>query len=150
MKDEQFSNIFEAAAKKRPTVPKRPSAAPQSGAASTPSAPAKKPALSNEDVQKMLDHMEKLTQEINEKLQVLYEHSGLSPKNVKLYLEKFGGIDTKEWKKSQQDVKALEEKIWTVLGTQAKATEKAKEQAKAAKARKGKVVGGRQRWIRMD
>jgi hypothetical protein len=154
--EEKYSNIFEAAAKqkKRPAVPKRaaPNPEPPSKEASEPSeplSPIKKP-LSEADVKEMLDHMENIKKEIAGKLDDLYAKTYLSPKKMKEYLELFGGASTAEWEKAKRELTELESRMWKAVGPQIKAVHMEKTQAKKAKARKGKTVGGHKRWIRME
>lgn len=157
MKDD-FSNIFEAAGKMRP---KRPT--PRKAAAETPApagqepppapqSPRSKP-LTEEEVKNMLEHMHKLKDEMSGKIKGLYASSGLAPKVVREYLEKLGGITTQEWKNSRAEIRELKEKVWSVIGPEARTLHEKKEKERTktqAKKRKGKTVGGRRRWIRVE
>lgn len=150
---EEFSNIFEAASKQRPSTPKRPPAAasqPTPSAAKAEDASPPKPPVSLESVEEMLEHMQRLELEITDKLNILYTQSGLSPAKVRKFIEDSGGQKTIEWMKTQRERKNLEDRLWGVLGLHAKARLAQQKEAKAQKTRKAKSIGARQRWIRVE
>jgi hypothetical protein len=157
--EEKYANIFEAAAKQKRPVPKRPAQKSEPPSSSSESTQTSKPsetlsprkkALSNDEVKEMLDHMENIKKEIGDKLDELYAKSYLSPKKMKQYLDLFGGTSTAEGQKAQKELKELEARMWNAVGPQIKAAHMEKTQAKKAKARKGKVVGGHKKWIRVE
>jgi hypothetical protein len=106
--------------------------------------------ISSEDIEirQMIEKMRKMHDDIEVKLDEVYQKSGLNAQKVKDFLENPNNFQTEEWGRVQEKRK----KLLTQIGIDSKQilSQSAQEQAeKAGKDRKTKMLGARRNWIPM-
>jgi hypothetical protein len=107
-------------------------------------------AMKLQDVDNVITRMREIHDDIEKKLDVIYQKSGLTPKYIKDYLNNPNNFNPQEWEKIQQDRQALFSSLTggtrvEEMENKTKTTEK--ELDKEAKDRRGKMIGSRKNWI---
>lgn len=105
-----------------------------------------------ETLQAQLNHARDLRDELNRKLEELYQKAGWDPANIKDYLNNPSNFSQDQWQLIQSQKKQLLNKIWGNIGKegldlQQKMLEAG--QQKTTKSRKSKGGGARRQWIQM-
>lgn len=103
------------------------------------------------DVDQVIVRVREMHDEIEKKLEAIYQKTGLTPKYVRDYLANPNNFNSFEWDRIQKNRQEL---LGSLLGStkveetqeqKAKSAEKATE--KSTKERRGKMVGTRKNWI---
>ncbi len=106
-------------------------------------------ALTPDDIPQMIERMRAMNQEIQQKIELIYEKTGLPRKKIDAYLSDAKNFTPEVWHSLQKNIDTLEQKIWSVLGKELKKKTLDKKQEKFSKERKGKSLGARKNWIPM-
>lgn len=96
------------------------------------------------EVEKMLEKMEVLKNDLQQKLEKVFSKSSFDSDAMEKYLDAISDEEQSDREKKHQ---ALENQIWDALGADAKTVFSEKKQKKAKKVRKGKSSGARRKWI---
>ena len=142
------SNIFDEASKRL----RRKTATPKPSETSPPSPPASsdgKKLLNYVEVQEIFARMWRMQQEIQEKIDLIYEKTGMTRSKIESYLSNSNNFNPGVWDSLQKNIESLEQKIWSTVGKDVKKRSVDKKQQKLSKERKGKTLGGRKKWISM-
>lgn len=133
---------------------------PSKVAESKPDAPAKKipekkPPIDvfPPEMREMIDKIKEMHDQLNRKLEATYAQLGWDPKAIKSFLDNPNNFTPQQWNLLQKERKALLGDMWSKLGKgdqkDFEEKEQRKETEKAAKDRKGKMLGARRNWISM-
>ncbi|WP_068467681.1 hypothetical protein [Candidatus Protochlamydia phocaeensis] len=161
----QQSNIFDEAARKSRTPIKATSQnaapAPQPSPFFAQQSEAKELSEFNpstmtlKDVADMLVQVRRMHDELDRKLDEVYQKSGWSPKYIKDYLDNPNNFTAKQWGRLEEQRRAL----MNTLKTEEEKVEEAKkakepvtppaDSSKMGKERRGKMLGARRNWISM-
>lgn len=115
-------------------------------------------AAKDPEVEEIRSKIRQMQQDITDKLEIINNHSGLKPEQVKNLLSDPKNFTSAQWVEIQNYRKILGDKIFNALGHDIplpKATsEKIEAQTPAPKettaaSRKGKTLGARKKWIPM-
>lgn len=140
MKKDNESNIFDFAAKQKKAPPKAPGPPPAAPPKSPPNAPKK-------STKEMLERMHYLHHDLQDKLETTYTKSGLPPKIVEVFSDVIEKAPA--WEHYQKEQRKLDEQVAQVIGTSAPRVKRRTRMAKKEKARKGKTLGARKKWLPM-
>ncbi|MBA2368566.1 MAG: hypothetical protein H0V82_06040 [Candidatus Protochlamydia sp.] len=163
--DQNF-NIFDEAAKQGGRPHKM---TPKPGKASSPPVPANPFGLERKvenellleeldpnvmklsDVEKMITTVRQMHDEIDRKLDDIFQKSGWSTKQIKMYLDNPNNFSAEEWERIQKERKTLLNSIKTDtdLENEKNQSNKPKEPEGPGKERRGKMIGARRNWIPM-
>src|SRR4051812_46676827 len=97
----------------------------------------------------MLTKMQRMHDELELKLDQIYQNSGIDPGAVKNYLNNPNNFNSREWERIQSQ----RETMWSRMGLKSSVDEekfkKQQELDKVSKERKSKSLGARRNWIPM-
>lgn len=102
-----------------------------------------------EDVKIIIAKMIRMHDEIEAKLSDVYEKSGITHTDVVKYLDNPQNFSRREWESVAKQKEELLQKIWSMLGSEAKQKAIRKELEKKEKVLKRKGIAGRKKWISM-
>lgn len=148
-KRDEGGSIFDLAGKK-PTLPKKKHVVPSAKKEAAPPPPPPPPppeaahVPTNEEIQRMIDKMHSMHQELSEKLDQAFKDRRLTPKDLEKILQV---TNAKNLEQLQERVKDLENQIYGVVGEGARSLGEKRKEVKAAKKQKGKTAGSRRGWI---
>lgn len=147
MDDKDPSNIFDESSddlrkKKKKKIPK-------GGTKRKVAPPSNVSAISDTDVEKMLKKLRDMDDDLQNRMDKIAELSGMSPKEVKRFIENPDNFPPEEWSRMQRKRDALEKKIYAGIGVEYQKRVIKKKKRKIAKGRKGKTLGARKGWIQM-
>lgn len=153
MAQDRSGNIFDEASR-RLSKKKKPAAGATPPAAEKPTAQETPVVQPNREVQEMLDKMRTMQKDLDFKIEELQQKSGMAPEVFQNYIKKIKDMNLNLSNHVQGKKSELEQKVWGVLGENAKqAHEKSKEppttKPLTEKERKGKTIGARRNWIPM-
>lgn len=127
---------------------------PKQAAAEVP--PTQKPTVkkeekpqSDEEIQKLFSHMQKMHEELNTKIDKAYQLSGRDPREVDEYFNDPSHFNPQEWNRIQQRKETLEESLSGLSKSELKKKKVKKHVSKMSKDRKGKTLGARKNWLSM-
>lgn len=106
----------------------------------------------NTEIQTNLNQVRDLHDELNRKLEDIYQKTGWDPHHIKKYLENPNNFSPEQWQLIQSQKKYLLGKVWDKLGKEGVNLQKKMleaEKQKISKDRKGKALGARRQWIPM-
>jgi hypothetical protein len=101
------------------------------------------------DAQEIINHIKSLQADLEQKLDVVYQKSKLTPKKVKDLLSNPNAFSPKDWEKLQEKKRELEKSLGFKLGTSIKKEKVKIEIEEKDRARKGKTLGARKKWMPM-
>lgn len=106
------------------------------------------------DVERMISSVRQLHDEIDRKLDEIYQKSGWSPKYIQTYLDNPNNFTREEWERVQQErqnfLNSLKtEKELAMAPTSKTKSQREREAAQSTKERRGKTIGARRNWIPM-
>lgn len=104
------------------------------------------------EINNMLNKMYRMQDGIQSKLHEIYDHSGVSSKQIANFLNNPSNFPPEVWQKIQQQRDSLEKKIGEVLKHYAKKPKTGYLSGKTggvSKERKSKTLGSRRNWIPM-
>lgn len=157
MPDEQPpANIFDAASQKLGKKAK----SLKEGAPAAGSKPSTTKRIAEQvvdpEVQRMLDRMKWMKQDLDDKMEALKKKSGLNDEQFEKYIQHLAGLDIVKLEESKKKRAELEEKILNVVGPsnqqralQIQSTEPPKSKPLTEKERKSKTIGARRNWLPM-
>jgi hypothetical protein len=108
--------------------------------------------FSGVDIKTMVDRFKNLHDQIDRKLDELFQKTGWNPRYIKDYLENPNNFSSQEWERVQKERQSLLTHLYKGLGKnveEIQKIEKIKAREKASKDRKGKTLGARKNWIPM-
>lgn len=140
MRDSEKHSIFDEASKKLGKKKEKPVAKPPQKIPDEP--------LQLEEAQEMINRIRRLNEEIEEKLNSFYKHTGISGQKLHEYLSDPRHLKAEVWQKIESDQDKLETQIAGALGLGYK-KHKERLNEKITKDRKGKTLGERRRWLPM-
>lgn len=130
-----------------PTTPKR-AIPPASG---TPPEPKERSPLSSflasPEYKEMFNKMAKMHDDLEKKLDVVFQESGWSIQKIKQFLENPNNFNKFEWARVQQEREHWNKQIWNAVGESGEQRAISQEKKKAVEAKKGKLLGARKNWI---
>jgi hypothetical protein len=105
------------------------------------------------DVDDIVGRLHEMHDDIEKKLDLIYQKTGLTPKYIKDYLANPNNFNTTEWERVQKERQALLGSLMGAIKIDETPEEKAdnaqKESDKSNKERRGKMIGTRKNWIPM-
>lgn len=103
------------------------------------------------DVEKMIVRVREMHDEIDRKLDDIFQKSGWSTKQIKMYLDNPNNFSHEEWERIQKERKNLLNTLKTdsELEKEQSQSSKPKEPEVSGKERRGKMIGARRNWIPM-
>lgn len=104
---------------------------------------------SDEEIQKLFSHMQKMHEELNTKIDKAYQLSGKDPREVDEYFNDPSHFNPQEWNRIQQRKESLEESLSGLSKSDLKKKKVKKHVSKMSKDRKGKTLGARKNWLSM-
>lgn len=155
MEKDEHSNIFEEAGKRRgkkkkkkvkSTSSKKPVPVPED---KQPKQDVPKVAISDEETDEMLKKLRNMDEDLQSRMSRVCELSGMSSSEVQRYIENPDNFSMTQWSKIQHEKEALEDRVYAVIGLEAKKRKIKKKKKKMAKGRRGKTLGSRKGWIQM-
>ncbi len=105
--------------------------------------------IGDQDLEEMLKKLHNMDDDLQQRMDKVCILSGMSPKEVKRFIENPDNFSTDDWSQMQQKKEALEKKIYTGIGDQSKKHIMKKKKKKMQKGRRGKTLGSRKGWIQM-
>lgn len=144
MENSHSSNIFDEAGK-RFSPPKKSYAVPPASPA-LPEAGAK---LTDEQIAEMFERARRMKEEIESKLQEVYDKTGMTRKQVQNYMQNPKNFTVQEWQNIQIGRQDWEGRLYNLIGQEYKAKREKVVQDQNSKERKGKTLGARKNWIPM-
>ncbi|SPJ31566.1 hypothetical protein [Candidatus Protochlamydia amoebophila] len=104
------------------------------------------------DVENMISKVKILHDEIDRKLDDIFQKSGWTSKQIKTYLDNPNNFTVDEWEKVQRDRQKLMNTLKTGKDLQAASISNAKteQNSKLTRERRGKTIGARRNWISMQ
>ncbi len=99
------------------------------------------------EINVMLNKMYRMQEDIHNRLEQIYNNSGLSTSQIKNFLNNPGNFPPEIWQRIQGQRDIFEKKIVEVLQIYAKKPKK--EHISGSKERKAKTLGARRNWIPM-
>lgn len=151
---EQSNNIFDTAAKKLSKKGKKAAKnLKETPRAPIPDSDPPKTDLSqirtkDPEIRDMMKKIHAMRQDLQNKMENIYKHSGLTPESLKNFLDNPKNFAQKDWEFIQQNKNILEEKVWETLGEELKPITRYVRENVAGE-RKGKTLGARKKWIPM-
>lgn len=142
-KDEDF-NIFDQARKHLGKKKKKKPAVPSPAEVS-----AEAPPLSNQDPMEMIRKIQKMEEDLKQKMTQVYELSGMTKNELETYIENPQNFSDADWLKAQSLKDNLEEKFYANIDILEKKKQLHKKKLKISKDRRGKTLGGRKGWLQM-
>lgn len=125
---------------------------PNSSTSKKPKAPVNKGdqlTAPREDAYKVLSNMKKMHEELNLKIDRLFQMSGKDPREVRDYFNNPKNFPAHEWKRIQERKEELEIYIRSLSKEELKKKKTKQEVSKMSKERKGKTLGARKKWLPM-
>lgn len=106
------------------------------------------------DVELMISRVRQLHDEIDRKLDEIYQKSGWSPKYIETFLDNPNNFTREEWEKVQLERQNFLDSLKTekelAMAPAAKTkSQKDRETSQSTKERRGKTIGARRNWIPM-
>lgn len=147
MENSHSSNIFDEAGKKSSTPKKKEPAVPQAPVAGVPPLPNVN--ITDDQLAEMFERAKKMRTEIEEKLQEVYDKTGLTRKQVETYMNNPKNFSIQEWQNIQIGRKDWEGRLYGLIGQEYKEKRQKAVQDQSSKERKGKTLGARKNWIPM-
>lgn len=105
--------------------------------------------FSDPELKSRFDSMMKQRDEVERAVDELYLKSGLDRRVISNYLSNPQNFSPEQWKWVSREKKRLEDTIWKIVGLEGKRAHEMRQQVKKAHEHKGKMLGGRKRWISM-
>lgn len=142
MNKESPFNIFSASVKKKTSAdpaPIQPEPIP------SPPATHKKTQIDPE-ITKVLNKIYEMRDDLETQMGDLFKKTGMSRFEIESFLNNPTNYPKGKWDKIQTEKKILEDKLDSILGVDNKEKVK-KAEVNTAKERKGKLLGGRKKWI---
>jgi hypothetical protein len=143
MENSHSSNIFDEAGKKSAPSKKNEAALPLE----VPSMP--NVTISDDQLAEMFERAKRMKVEIEEKLQEVYDKTGLTRKQVETYMKDPKNFTVQEWQNIQIGRKDWEGRLEHLMGQEYKQKRAKAVQDQSSKERKGKTLGARKNWIPM-
>lgn len=137
MDSSHSSNIFDEASNKKSSSPKKELVVPSIPAVD----------ISDEQVASLFEKAKKMRQEIDQKLQEVYDKTGMTRKEVENYMSNPKNFTVQEWQNIQIGRKDWEGRLYGILGQEYKEKRAKIVQDQSSKERKGKTLGARKNWI---
>jgi hypothetical protein len=103
------------------------------------------------DVEKMIKKVREMHDEIDRKLDDIFQKSGWSTKQIKTYLDNPNNFSPEEWERVQYERKTLIKSLKTEgdLEKEESQSNQPKPTEGGSKERRGKMIGARRNWIPM-
>lgn len=111
--------------------------------------PSNLPTIDDKDVEEMLKKLRNMDDDLQKRMDNICVLSGMSPKEVKRFIENPDNFSTEDWSRMQEKKEALEKKIYSGIGDESKKNVLRKKKKKMQKGRRGRTLGGRKGWIQM-
>ncbi|WP_213105461.1 hypothetical protein [Candidatus Protochlamydia amoebophila] len=104
------------------------------------------------DVENMISKVKILHDEIDRKLDDIFQKSGWTSKQIKTYLDNPNNFTVDEWEKVQRDRQKLMNTLKTGKDLQAASISsvQTEQNSKLTRERRGKTIGARRNWISMQ
>ncbi|GAB4227155.1 MAG: hypothetical protein Tsb0021_03750 [Chlamydiales bacterium] len=102
-----------------------------------------------QELENQIQHVKKLHEELEKKLDKLYKESGINHENVMRYLDNPNNFKAGEWDIVQNYRKAYQSQIEAQLSRSFQKKQKQKVLDKKSKSMKGRAAGQRRKWIDM-
>ncbi len=144
-------DLFNQPSKKPKPAPK-PAAAPRPVSQPHPSAPPRPQPIERmktAEFRKAFKKIEQMHDELDKQLGETYQRSGLSLERIKSFLENPNNFNKIEWERVQKERLSRAERIWSIVGEEAKTQMLKEVKKKSAEEKKGKFLGSRKKWIPM-
>lgn len=132
---EKDKNIFETAASSN--LGKKKKQQPSS----------KKKTHQDPEIAAMLNQIEVMKQDLENKLEKIRQQTGLSKEDLQNFMNNPKNFSPNEWAKLEKTKNEMGDKVWSAIGLELKP--KARTRENIAGERKGKTLGGRKKWIPM-
>ncbi len=107
------------------------------------------PSLTDEEVEKMLQRMSDLHDELSDSLHAAFEQQGMSTDELARFLNDPTYFTEEQWKNIQEERKMQKEKLWEKIGKEKEEQMKLKKKKKKAKQMRGRTLGSRKKWLEM-
>lgn len=105
--------------------------------------------ISDTDIDDMLKKIRDMDDDLQYRMGRIAELSGMSPTEVKRFIENPDNFPPEDWSRMQREKDALEQKIYSGIGVEYQKRILKKKKKKIAKGRRGKTLGARKGWIQM-
>lgn len=105
--------------------------------------------ITDMDVEKMLKKLRDMDDDLQQRMDKIAELSGMSPREVKRFIENPDNFPPEEWSRMQRKRDDLEKQIYSGIGIEYQKQIMKKKKKKIAKERRGKTLGARKGWIQM-
>lgn len=99
------------------------------------------------DTNKLLEKIFLMRQELEEKLNDIYEKTGIPRDEIERFINNPKNFSGAEWENIAKEKKQLEDQLYAILKLEKRHPTKKEVSDQASKDRKGKVLGGRKKWI---
>jgi hypothetical protein len=148
-------NVFGSSAKKQKKKAEKDPSSPPTGSYPPPPTThrtrtsVKIPTL-NPEVTEMLNRMDSMRRELEDKVNEIVQKSGWSKDRVWGFLNKTKQFKQEQWEKMENEVNSFNLKVWTSLGWEwSVKTPKHDVVQHVSQEKKARMIGGRRRWIPM-
>lgn len=106
--------------------------------------------ISDEEYEKDIARYHEIYEMLREKLEKLYQSSGVTHKKVQEYLDSPENFDSNEWRSIQRHRKTITENLMRQIDPNYKQTKKRKTSKRAQRKLRGKAMGKRKKWLDID
>ncbi len=105
--------------------------------------------ITDTEIDKMLQKLRDMDDDLQTRMDKIAELSGMSPTEVKRFIENPDNFPPEEWSRMQRKKDDLEKKIYSGIGIEYQKRIMKKKKNKMQKGRRGKTLGARKGWIQM-
>ena len=105
--------------------------------------------INDTEMDKMLNKLRNMDDDLQKRMEKVAELSGMSPNEVKRFIENPDNFPPEEWSRMQRQKDDLENKIYSGIGIEYQKRVMKKKKKKIQKGRQGKTLGARKGWIQM-
>ena len=105
--------------------------------------------ITDTEIDKMLQKLRDMDDDLQTRMDKIAELSGMSPTEVKRFIENPDNFPPEEWSRMQRKKDDLEKKIYAGIGIEYQKRIMKKKKKKMQKGRRGKTLGARKGWIQM-
>lgn len=105
--------------------------------------------INDTEIDNMLKKLRDMDDDLQNRMDKIAELSGMSPKEVKRFIENPDNFPPEEWSRMQRKKDDLEKQIYSGIGIEYQKRVMKKKKKKMQKGRRGKTLGARKGWIQM-